>query len=132
MPVHLPRTVVVTHVPPLLHVARRRRGNMRRGRRETLLGAVAGGVGPAELRQRDVVGLSLHHRLSVRRLISRGRVLLMRWRRRGLVMGVLDVRVPLWLMLSSVIKVLRRRWLMRRVQFLRTVREVMGRVREMR
>lgn len=128
MPVHLPRTVVVTHVPPLLHMARRMRANMRRGRRETLLGAVARGVGPAELGQRDVVGLSLHHRLSVRRLISRRRVLLMRWRGRGLVMVVLDVRVPLWLMLSAVIKVLRWRRLMRRVQVLRTVREGMGRV----
>lgn len=56
----------------------------------------------------------------------------MRWRGRGLVMGVLDVRVPLWLMLSAVIKVLRWWRLMRRVQFLRTVREGMGRVREMR
>lgn len=105
---------------------------MGRGRRERLLGAVAGRVGPAELGKRDVVGLSLHHRLAVRRLISWGRVLLMRWRGRGLVMVVLDVRVPLWLMLSAVIKVLRWRRLMRRVQFLRTVREGMGRVREMR
>lgn len=47
-------------------------------------------------------------------------------------MGVLDVRVPLWLMLSAIIKVLRWWRLMRRVQFLRTVREGMGRVREMR
>lgn len=56
----------------------------------------------------------------------------MRWRGRGLVVGVLDVRVPLRLMLSTVVKVLRWRRLMRRVQFLRTVREGMGWVREMR
>lgn len=46
--------------------------------------------------------------------------------------GVLDVRVPLRLMLSTVLKVLLRRRLVRRVQFLRTVREGMGWVREMR
>jgi hypothetical protein len=56
----------------------------------------------------------------------------MRWRGRGLVMGVLDVRVPLRLMFSAVIKVLRWRLLMRSVQFLRTVRKVMRWVREMR
>lgn len=124
MPVQLgPRAVVVTHVPPLLHMARRMRANMRRGRRERLLGAVAGGVGPTELGQRDVVGFSFHHRFSGWRLVSRGLVLLMRWRGRRLMMGVLDMRVPLWLMLSAVIKVLRWRRLMRRVQFLRTVRE---------
>lgn len=55
----------------------------------------------------------------------------MRWRGRRLVMGVLDMLVPLWLMLSAVIKVLRWRRLLlmrRRVQLLRTVREGMGRV----
>ena len=56
----------------------------------------------------------------------------MRWRGRRLAIGVLDVRVPPRLMLSTVIKVLRWRRLVRRVQFLSTVRKGMGRMREMR
>lgn len=61
MPVQLRRrAVLVTHVPPILHVGGRRMA-MRRWWQRRLLGAGSVGVWPNNLRQFDVVGFPLHH-----------------------------------------------------------------------
>ena len=128
VPVHRRRrAVVVTHVPPVLHKALLVRASMRRRRRQRLVGAVASGVWPTQLRKCDVVVLPLHHSVS-RLVIYRVRVRLVRRRVWRLVMGVLDGRVSLWLMLPTVVKVLRWRRLMRRELLRRTRWERVGRV----
>lgn len=79
-----------------------------RGWQRRLLGAVPRRVRPHDLREFDIVGFPLHHRISAGRLVGR-RVVLMRRRRGRVVTVILREREPLLLMLATIIKVVWRR-----------------------